>query len=46
MLYKKIKVWWFKKTGTSCKERFFYTDNPGKTIEKNLRNQAKLNKNK
>ena len=44
MLYKKIKVVWFKKTGTSCKERFFTQTILEKTIERNLRNQAKLNK--
>ena len=44
MLYKKIKVVWFKKTGTSCKERFFTQTILEKTIERNLRNQAKLKK--
>ena len=42
MLYKKIKVWWFKKTGTSCKERFFYTDNPGKNYWKKFKKSSKI----
>ena len=42
MLYKKIKVLWFKKTRTSCKERFFYTDNPGKNYWKKFKKSSKI----
>ena len=44
MLYKKIKVLWFKKTRTSCKERFFYTDNPGKNYWKKFKKSSKIEK--